>query len=651
MQNSYRYVFAASTPEIPTSGTTVDLGIGEIGVFDGKTWQATAGVTAKSIVVAQGTPKESWIQGIAKGDQTFKSDVIKGGLVKSWKRALGTKGQGMITTMGFDGVDTTKGLTVPQGKSFTFWVTLSGAPVANLLGTTPETHYPVLTEQFTVILPCTDACTDSCGTYFDQNIVADAAIDQLNKRKIIGGQLLTDYVKFTKLVSCDTPSGLPTVSYTVYTLVVPDNGDQAALGKVQAQYPGIDIKRTKRSGIFSTYELTTLTSDGAPAAFENSQNPVVSTCSECPSGCPSGYTLTESQDVWIIQRPLSGATDLNDPTARTAYAETIESAYSANASEFLSYNGSVASVKLYFDAGTSVEALLSDNAVLFGTNESICVQDSPDSISWVSCKTCTAAEKTFVLTIKNTDCGGTYLTQLQALYGAGVALVSTNSDTCTSQYSLTVQSTNKDCDSCDDVKWNFSAPAPFNGLVWTEVLGETGYGEGCVTGIKAESIYEQRKAKECFLKQVAYEFEPLFIEFSTRNPDPNDYSVLCETDVPVTVVQNVKYPKGIGRVVADQVIASNYQFNQPWRKNPAERDALSYELGIDLYGVYDQYILEYVTIPAEAGGVSGFGVTQTQTFELSVFFPQGTGNTYESIITAFVAANAPSIVLEDIGTI
>jgi diphthamide synthase subunit DPH2 len=55
MVNSYRYVFAASTPTIPVSGTTVDLGIGEIGVFDGKTFQATSGVTAKSIlIVTQG---------------------------------------------------------------------------------------------------------------------------------------------------------------------------------------------------------------------------------------------------------------------------------------------------------------------------------------------------------------------------------------------------------------------------------------------------------------------------------------------------------------------------------------------------------------------------------------------------------------------
>jgi hypothetical protein len=40
MYNSYRYAWVASTPELPSTGTTVDLGVGQIGVFDGKTYQA-----------------------------------------------------------------------------------------------------------------------------------------------------------------------------------------------------------------------------------------------------------------------------------------------------------------------------------------------------------------------------------------------------------------------------------------------------------------------------------------------------------------------------------------------------------------------------------------------------------------------------------
>jgi hypothetical protein len=650
MTNSYRYVFAASTPDLPVSGTTVDLGIGQVGVFNGKTYQATSGVLDKSIIIAQGTPDTKFPQGVAKGNFTYKTDVIDGHLVKSWKRAIARKGQNMIVTMGFDGVDTTKTLNVPEGKSFTYWLTLSGSPVANLLGDTPESHYATWTEQFTVELPCTDECSDTCGTFVDANIVADAVIDAFNTRKIIGGQPISDYVKVTKLVDCGTPSGLPTVSYTTWTLTVIDQGGQISLGKIQSQYPTYDVKRVSRNGITSVYEVVLPTGD-TPADFVNDEFPIVPSCDTCPSGCPTGYTLTDSQDVYIVSRPLSADTDLHNTAAQTTFAGVLETAYSANESEFLSYNGSTASVKLYFDEGTAVTALLSDSVILFGTNESICVQTTPEEIEWVSCTTCTAAEKNFVLTIKNDDCGANYLAQLQEMYGEDVTVLATNADTCTTQYQLAVESDNKDCDACDDVQWKFTTPAPFQGLVWTEVLGDTGYGLNCVTGVKFESIYEQRKAKECFLKQVAYEYEPLFISVSTRNPDPNDYSVLCAEDVPTTVVQNVKYPQGLGRMVADQVIASNYQFNQPWRKNAAERDAFEYELNIDLDGYYDQYILEFVTKPVDSSSVSGFGVTQIQAFELSVFFPQGTGNDYENVISAFVAANALPIVLEDIETV
>ncbi len=652
MVNSYRYVFAASTPTIPVSGTTVDLGIGEIGVFDGKTFQATNGVTAKSILIAQGTPDTVFPHGVAKSNHTYKTDVIKGTAVKSWKKVNGKKGSGLQITMGFDGVDTTKNLTVKQGKDFTYWVTLSGAPIANLLGDSPKTHYAVWTEQFTVQLPCVSDCVDTCGDLVDPNVVADAAIAQFNNRKLIGGQYITDYVKVTKLVDCETPSGLATVDYTTYTLTIADAGDQAALGAVQAAYPGLTIKRVKRDGLLSTYEVVVAAGD-TPDPYEFTPAPVLQACDTCPSGCPTDYTLTEAQDTWIVTRNNAGFNlSVASPSGRTAFLAAIAADYSETAIEFLSYTATTGSVKIYVAAGSTVTAADSDSIVQFASNQAICTPSGSLTVTtdWVSCKEGTAAIKNFVLTVAN-DCINTpsgLLAEIQAIYGDSVTISAYNADTCTTQFTLPVESTNKNFEKCINAEGTegtlvdglFTTPAPFKGLVWTEVQGAV-YGENCNVGLKFESIYEQRKAKECFLKQVAYEFEPLFITISTRNPDPNDYSVLCETDVPVTLVKNVEYPKGIGRVVADQVIASNFQYNQPWRKNAAERDAFEYELGIDLQGVYDQYVLEFQTFPTEAAAVSGFGTSQVQTFELSVFFAAGTGAAFETVVSAFVASNSP----------
>ena len=81
-------------------------------------------------------------------------------------------------------------------------------------------------------------------------------------------------------------------------------------------------------------------------------------------------------------------------------------------------------------------------------------------------------------------------------------------------------------------------------------------------------------------------------------------------------------------------------------KNPAERDALEYELGIDLNGYYDQYIIEYVTHP-DLFGASHFGTTQTQSMEASFYFNEGTGAAFESVISAFLAGTS-DIVLEQI---
>lgn len=135
----------------------------------------------------------------------------------------------------------------------------------------------------------------------------------------------------------------------------------------------------------------------------------------------------------------------------------------------------------------------------------------------------------------------------------------------------------------------------------------------------------------------------MFIQVSTFNNDANDFSSLCEETVPVTVVQNVKYPFGFGRQITDRVIESNFYFNKRWAKNPAERDAFGYQLGIDLNGYYDQYILEYEIVPAEASSISGLGNSRTQAFELSVFYSEGTGGDFENVISAFAANSGISL--------
>lgn len=629
MTNSYRYVFVSSTPQLPSTGTTVDLATGQVGIFDAKTYSAVTAPSFtlnKSIILAQGTSPDKFPKGISKGNQTRKTDPIKPSDITSWNAYAARPAKGMAITLGYDGVDITKTLNVSSGENFTFWITLTGQPVGNLLGDTPTTHSPTWTEEFTVVLPCVSNCTDSCGASVDCNVVADAAISEFLTRKLPGDQFLSDFVKVTKLIRCDTPSSLPTVATNTWSLTIADTGDNVALGRVQAAYSGIPVVRLSYVGIFSTYSIVEVSQ---PAAFNTSASPLIPNCTVCPSG----YSLVPQ--VWLYAVKRSGVPVLS----------TIKTDYSDTTAILLSFDGAVSTYEIHKTTATVPSAVASDIIISAGTFQSVCLIGSPTTTPWSLVSSCISAQNDFLITLKNDSCGSNYLTALQAEYSTlgTVSLVATNPSSCTSQYKITVTSDNVSCETCDMSFFTFTTPPAFQGSVWVQVLGETGYGVGCNCGLKFESIYEQRKAQECFLKSVPYEYEPLFVNLSTRNPDPNNYAVLCETDVPVTIVQNVQYAMGWGQIVADELIRSNYQFNEFWYKNPAERDAMSYQLGINLQGYYDQYTLEFNIRPDEYNGISGFGTSPVQHFEWTFYYPQGQGTAFAQAINGYLASAGSSI--------
>lgn len=630
MVNSYRYAFASSTPILPTTGYTTDLAVGQVGVFDGKTFEATNGQNVKSIILAQGVGAD----GLAFAgftNKTLKSLEIKQGQIKSFKVKYGKKPVPMVWTLGYDGADTTKNLLVPQYKdTFDFALTFTGQPIAQLLGGVNGDSPELLVEPFSATLPCPTGCETDCGTFHDPNVVADAIIKVYNERRTIGGQLISEYVKADKIVTCETPSGLATTDFNRWQLTVVDGGGSLALAKVQAQYPGVHVTQLV-SGLTSVYEIV-LPDGVTPADFDSSVTPVIPNCSDCPDG----YTLVPAVDTWVVSRPLSSSDDIHDATAQAAYAATINIDYSGVATAlFLSSNGATANVQIFVTAGTSVTALFADNVILIGENQPLCTLDTPVEVAWTDVGDCTKALGQFKLTVKNNDCGGNYLTELQAAYGE-VFILNTDSNTCTTEYGILINSDNYDCDDCGDPLFTWTTPAPFNGLNWVPDVTAV-YGTGCNVGVRFTSVYEQRKVKECFFKKVAYEYQPLQFTVGATRIDLNDTKSLCSNLVPSTKVQGVGYPFGLGTMVANDVVASNYSYGRYWSCSPAERDAIDYYLNIDFGNYYDQYIIEFVNQPAEAFGASGTWTSHEQVFEHLVYYPQGTGTNFATVIQAFAS--------------
>lgn len=628
--NSYRNTFVSNIDQILTSGTTTALAIGELGIFDARTYAATTAPaynTNPEIIIAQGTNDMSLPMGVGKANFTAKAPAFKASAVTKWEKNLSQLPKNGIVTIGYDGVDTSKTLTVKSGKQVRFWLTLSGQPVANMLGGASSTHYATLTEMFQLELPCVDECADNCDATVDCNIVADAIINEVYDRKLIGNQPLKDYVRATKLISCTTPSGLPTVDCQKWELVIPDNGNQVALGLVQAQYPAYTVTRTDRNGVYSTYELIDC-DDNTPDDYIENNNSIIPNCTTCPSG----YTFVDEYSVFQIVRDGNVS------------AATIASAYSGlivtGSTIKLGTDGGSSTFTVYVD-GTSLAAQATDIVTLVGTRQSLCVGNERMTYAWTEGDTCQKAQKRYEISLAKPNCDGDcdgLLATLQAEYESlgTVHLMTDNADTtCTCRFYLIVLS-NESCITCAEQNFTFVAPWNYGTASWVDVQGDV-YGTGCVCGVKFESAYVPRDRKECFFDSVSYEYEPLFIQLSSRNPDEFDYSQLCDEDLPVTILQTAQYAQGYGSATVSEAFKlSRFYFGDPWRTDPATRDAYGYELNVDLQGYYDEYILVYKTPETEASSMGGFGSTQFKEYELHFWFPAGGGIDFVNAINSYI---------------
>ena len=298
--------------------------------------------------------------------------------------------------------------------------------------------------------------------------------------------------------------------------------------------------------------------------------------------------------------------------------------------------------EIHATTSTPVVAHGSDLVYFVGTIQSVCVLSGPGlTTAWTTTgATCTLAQQTYTLSLADTVCGQNQLTALQAVYGSGVSIVA--SGLCMHQYALTVNSDSPSCETCDDQFYTFTAPQNFGRASWVPPLIPTqgGEGTGCVCGVKLESAYVARDRKECYFEEVSYEVEPLFMWVSSQNPDFRDYSTLCNDDetFPVTLIQNAQYAQGFGSFVADQVKLSNFYFNKPWYSEPVVRDAIGYELSVDLQGFYDQIILEWKSPKEGSENVSGFGSSQFDFNEYSIYVPAGQGTPFLNSINSWLVS-------------
>lgn len=622
-QRPYKDFYVATTGTLLSSGTTTDLGVGQFGFFNSKTWQATTSPdgSIKQLVIAQGTPSMKGMpEGAGIPDVTFKVTVDAKGLINYYGKKS-QRPKNMVVTLGFDGVDTSKTLSLKKGEVKQVYLKLSGQPISNFYPDVPAG----LRVQFNLGDTCpADACTDDCDKLVDGNFLADQLIKQVNEFKIVGGQPLSKYVRATKLVSCQTPSGYPTVDYTSWTLTVCDDGSNTALATVQAQYPGVKISRKSRVGALSTYEAVILASEGAPADFENKAFAVVPNC----DACPSGYTLQDT--VYVYTAVKSGI--------QAASAASGASGYVSNSGVILGKAGENGFTTIQFystqsDLATVAASLSTFLVSAVGTHTGVCTLDEETTTPWTEGEACTKAQKKFQLSLKDNCDGTSALAELQAVYGSlgTVALVETNEAFCTSLFELTIESDNVLCPNCGDEFYQFTTPQSFGNQPWVPVVQDV-TGEGCVYGVKFESAYFDLQRNECTF-EVPYFNDPLYIEVG--NHDHSSLGNPCATDWAVTTVQNVGFASGYGVFVSDLEKQSKYYRNIFYNIDPLVRRYRQFSWNTDFSGYYDEVVLVFQNTLPEYGINSAY---RPEAFEVHFYLPEGNSTEFINALNSWVTS-------------
>ena len=348
--------------------------------------------------------------------------------------------------------------------------------------------------------------------------------------------------------------------------------------------------------------------------------------------------------VWTVTR-----TDNGDATALS----TLKTNYSDTHAIRLAYQYGSSIYEVHTTTSTLAPEAAGDVIGFISSFEGVCTLTAPGlTTPWTVVGSCTKAITNFQITLQNPACGGTSLAALQAIYGSSLILLGDNVSTCTSLYQVPVTSDNIACDTCDVQEYFFTPPAAYNGILWQEVDGTIYgtvapeyklvlplYGTDCVCGVKFESAYVARQSYECFFDDVPYESDPLFIEISERNPDINDYTQLCIAPWPVTLVQEVKYPAGNGRFVAEFERLSRAYSNDPWNGDPAERWMKVYSFMTELDQYYDEYVLNFQEVSLDGN----FARTKSQNYEWHFFFPETTGGQFQTAINSYIQSSVLQI--------
>lgn len=628
------YPVIIGTGSVLTSGGTENLKSGQVALVDATTYQAlNTGATVQEhprVLVATGSwhTVDSLSKFIGGLKQSIKTQDFLPKDVQEFHRSKPIPLTQDIIQIGWDGINACDSLSFNCGTSYFFKIDVSGEDVFRTYSRPLYRFIELKTDC------CSDTgdCATGCDNSTDPTYYAKKLADLINN-----DVELKYFVKAEAVVSNYTATS---ANYRSYQIQVCDNGDVVALANIQSAYANNIISRVSRSGSTSTYQLTDLITNGAPATYTPTGSVLLAVC----GACPSGYTTVAAYNYYIVRRPIAGSE--NFAAGTSSFVATAVSDYSAHAGLFLGQDGAVALIQLEIAATASAPTPLKDDVIVFShANDAKCTPPANSAISWVTYQDLYKGTRVQTLTL-NKVCGtAASLTAIQAYYAGDTAIVANSiailqSGVCADTYQLQQYSDVAVIDNC-------LSPAPvtykdipgYQGFVWkngacsTSNVAPANPSPAVYAGVRIYGAYSDTKFGNCSFEPTDYFSQrPLRIHASQVLENGNP----CDKGAKVTRLQYGTVATQTGEYMIRQYLkAASLEAYNAWSCDPRIREVLDQQIlsFIDRTALYKIYYLVYTIDRFKAN----WNTSQpNDKFETIIAFPTTVDTTtFESVFGSF----------------
>ena len=507
-----------STGAVKTEGGSLNLALGQLGVFKVNTKHNAQGLEALSNF--KNLSKREKVE-IKVGDNTnlassthpFEIGKIKGLRVSTPQKTEQTVDEVII---GYNGLDESTSITFGVGEFKEINLRLSGEKVG-LLG------YPEGFVNLTIPLDtkrCSYYAKDNCNSNCDECASVNplpvllAGFQRFLNTPLKGGVKVTDLIEYDLIKKCTgAATALNKVEHKFYELSIVDSGTLEALSAVQSQYPKEKVVRKSRKGNTTTYEILRPSAGvTALAKFKRGADSFIKDCKECVAGwnpVEGGflYTLqTEDENpntnIEAIEGVKAGTIVKGGVTTEGLYSYTFV------AEKELAKD----KIDEYLDNNKDKSVVLT----LVGKVSSVCKSDAVTEFAWTEKATCNAILQEYILDLPDTKCGADRLDELKAHYGTN-EITKGITGGCQSRYHIKVLSNvlcDKECDpnTFFDV-YKTEAPIPYEGRTWI-LKEELSYGTECKAGLRIRGKKFSIHPSENFRNQIAFTESSVGVEIS-----------------------------------------------------------------------------------------------------------------------------------------